>query len=91
MSMQDYEARHFDNTGVPQYVFKLPIRLLPVFKCLRKYLNKDGWTMRLRGSNLDKWKAYDDGWTSNQYTHAVNCGAIPLKLAKEFRVYFYRR
>lgn len=92
MSMQDYEARHFDNTGVPQYVFKLPIRLLPVFKVLRKWLNKEGWDMRLRGSNLDREKAWDvRGWTKRDSDWANHTGSIPLNVAREFRVYFYRK
>lgn len=94
MSGQDYEATPYAqrHSGAPMYLFKLPIKYLPVFKWARRWLNKDGWEMRLRGSSLNDAKAWEKrGWGYRDCRWANHTGSIPLDCADEFRVYFYRR
>lgn len=88
-----YEAEGFVfPQKAPMYVFKLPIKYLPVFRWARKWLNTEGWEMRFRGSHINPEKAWDArGWTRVDRRWANNVGSIPLDVADEFRVYFYRR
>jgi len=69
------ELKNDDNKYVPQYLLKeIPNdeEGRTFIKQLRKYLNKDGWELRVRGQHLKKglnWKKYQYGQPIDCSTH----------------------
>ena len=69
------ELKNDNNKSVPQYLLKeIPNdeEGRTFIKQLKKYLNKDGWELRVRGQHLKKgidWKKYKHGQPISCSTH----------------------
>ena len=64
---------------------------LAIISLLKSILNSDTYTLRFRGSKLNRQKLEEAGEPSYMYRHRQANGSMPVKYSDEIRIYLHAK